>query len=74
MYDAHWWPVKGPDGIALAVILPPGGHTETWHPDTGAKDGPPWTRTGTIPRVTCTPSILTNKYHGFLTDGFLVEC
>lgn len=34
----------------------------------------PWTRTGAIPKVTCSPSILTPRYHGFLRDGFLEEC
>lgn len=74
MYDATWWPTKGPDGIALAVCLPPGGGDDYWMPDSPSKQGSPWTRSGTIPRVTCTPSILTPRYHGFLTDGFLVEC
>lgn len=76
MYDATWWRHPGPDGVSLTVMLPnPGGrHADVWHPDTPSKDGRPWARTGTIPRVTCTPSILTPSYHGFLTDGWLVEC
>jgi hypothetical protein len=74
MYDATWWGVKGPDGITLAVVLPPDGGYNVWHPDSPSSSGGVWTRTGTIPRVTCTPSILTPSYHGFLTDGKLVSC
>lgn len=77
MWDADWWPEKGPDGITLAVALPPGGNgdVDVWMPDgTCNKSSTPWTRTGTIPNVTCRPSILTPRYHGFLTDGWLEEC
>jgi len=81
MYDAKWWDHPGPDGISLAVVLPPEktdpeyGQSSVWHPDTPPHNGSaPWTRTGTIPKVTCTPSILTPDYHGFLIDGWLVEC
>jgi len=74
MYDATWWDEKGPDGISLAVVLPPKGGIDVWHPDSASISGGKWTRTGTIPKVTCTPSILTPSYHGFLTDGFLIEC
>lgn len=76
MYDAKWWNHPGPDGITLTIMLPnsDGLVADIWHPDTPSKDGRPWTRTGKIPRVTCTPSIQTSSYHGFLTDGYLVEC
>ncbi len=74
MFNADWWDEPGPDGISLAVVLPPGGHTEIWMPDSAGKDCGAWKRTGTIPKVTCTPSILTPRYHGFLTDGVLIEC
>lgn len=68
MYDASWYPEKGPDGIALVVVCPPTSEClNTWHVDGGAyKDGkvthpaPAWTRTGD-PRqpatLTCSPSI-----------------
>lgn len=69
MFNADWLQ-KGPDGIALAVVLP---SRDLWCPDMPSTSGTPWTRTGTIPKVTCTPSILTSRYHGFLTDGFLRE-
>ncbi len=75
MYDATWWGEKGPDGICLAVVLPPRGGDSVWHPDSPSGNSKqPWTRTGTLPKVTCRPSILTSDYHGFLTDGVLVEC
>jgi len=74
MYDATWYPEKGPEGIALMVALPPGGGDDFWHVDGPAKGGGKWTRTGTPPKITARPSILTPRYHGFLTDGFLVEC
>lgn len=74
MFNATWWNEPGPDGITLAVVLPPNGGDDIWMPDVPSKDGRPWTRTGAIPRVTCRPSILTPRYHGFLTDGKLEEC
>lgn len=45
-----------------------------WLVDAPSKQGSPWTREGKPPKVTARPSILTSRYHGFLTDGFLVEC
>jgi hypothetical protein len=74
MYDATWYPDKGPDGISLCVALPPGGGHDYWHVDGHAKGGGKWTRTGTAPNVTASPSILTPRYHGFLRGGFLEEC
>ncbi len=74
MFDADWFPAKGPDGMALAVVLPPGGGDDIWMPDHGPGGHPPWTRTGVAPNITCTPSILTPRYHGFLTNGWLEEC
>lgn len=75
MYDASWGPFdKGPDGVRLAVVLPPEGGYDYWLVDGPSKGGGRWTRTGTIPKVTARPSIMTPRYHGFLTDGFLVEC
>ena len=66
------WDFTGADGMELAVMLPDG--TE-WVPDRPASNsGTPWQRNGTPPKLTVTPSILTDKYHGFLTDGFLVSC
>lgn len=69
MYDATWYSEKGPDGIALMVILPPEGGDDAWFVDDTR-----WHRTGTIPNITATPSILTPRYHGFLRNGVLEEC
>ena len=75
-----WDSWKGPDGRTLIVTLP---DSTDWRPDgiaNNAKnpDGtyklPGWTRTGTPPLVTCTPSIKTSRYHGFLTNGVLRAC
>lgn len=84
MLDGFWHPQKGPDGIALVVVLPPKvedsrGHW--WHVDGPSRNngvpGPGWTRTGdpraTPPTVTATPSILTGAYHGFLQNGVLTD-
>jgi len=66
---------RNPDGIVLAVRTPGGdwvvdGPAFTAHVETGS-----WSRTGTIPNVTATPSIhIPGKYHGWLRDGYLVEC
>lgn len=74
MWDAgyHW--DKGPDGISLAVALPPAGGFDHWLVDGPSKGGGRWTRSGTVPKVTANPSILTPRYHGWLRDGKLVEC
>jgi hypothetical protein len=62
----------GPDGHALMVKLPDGAD---WHVDGPSKNSKqPWQRTGTAPRFTARPSILTSGYHGFLTDGVLESC
>lgn len=65
---------RGDSGPCLWVKLPDG--TE-WNVDgpAGRSHGfHGWDRTGIPPLVTVRPSILTPKYHGFLTDGCLVEC
>jgi hypothetical protein len=78
MYDATWYrdskPKRGPDEIHLCVCLPPGGGLDYWYVDGAANNGPGWDRTGTVPNITATPSILTPRYHGWLRDGKLVEC
>ena len=76
MYDATWYPEKGPDGRSLMLVLPdsrPGIHS-VWTIDLPASGGGHWTRTGEPPRITVRPSILTPGYHGFLTDGVLASC
>lgn len=66
-----------PDGRVL-IVRTPGGE---WNIDSKSTNGGGWTRSGTPPKVTANPSILTGKkadgnwiYHGWLRDGQLVEC
>jgi hypothetical protein len=78
MWDAWWYDTKGPDGKCI-VVRTPGGD---WIVDYPCKYGRGWTRTGEPPNITARPSIGIGKadsgtvwaYHGFLTDGVLVEC
>jgi len=78
MWFADWYPEewRGPDGHTL-VVKTPGGD---WIVDRPAADGKGWDRHGEPPRVTARPSIgFPDKsggwrYHGWLTDGVLVEC
>lgn len=77
MWEAFWMPYsKGPDGKCLAVALPPDGGNHSWCIDgpsyQDGKEGPGWTRTGTPPNLTVSPSILTPRYHGWLRNGELV--
>ena len=81
MWYADWFSdYKGPDGHTLVVKTPGGDWIVDMPP--GGK-GRPWTRTGAPPDVTATPSIAIGrdppgdgpwKYHGWLRDGYLVEC
>lgn len=78
MYNSHWLPDhhKGPDGMALTVVLP---DRTPWVIDGSAYDNgraipKAWTRTGTIPNISVTPSILTPRYHGWLKAGVLHPC
>lgn len=88
MWDAWWFhsdrreykgpgSFVGPDGISLNVKLPNGSE---WMVDAPANNGPGWTRSGTPPKVTASPSILVHDrpgragYHGWLRDGVLVAC
>lgn len=79
MYDCHWYgkDMRGPDGKALVVILP---DRTPWcidgyaHPKGQEPIPHAWTRTGTPPNVSASPSILTPGYHGWLKDGVLTDC
>lgn len=77
MFEVKWafsdW--VGPDGKHLAVILPPGRNNllDIWQIDGPSRSGGRWTRTGQAPNLTVQPSILTDKYHGFLQDGQLTD-
>jgi hypothetical protein len=73
----EWWMenfqgVADQNGIILGVKLPDG---TWWCVDGPASSGNGgWTRTGEIPNVTASPSILTSNYHGWLRNGELVDC
>lgn len=76
MWDASWlreWHTDwvGPDGLCV-VVKTPGGE---WPIDGPSSNGDGWNRTGKIPKITATPSILiSDRYHGWLRDGMLIEC
>jgi hypothetical protein len=62
---------RNPDGIVLCVRCPGG----DWVVDGPSRSGGSWNRTGAIPNVTVTPSIVQGGlYHGWLRDGYLEEC
>lgn len=75
MFDTFWLPKPwvGADGRSLSVKLPPGGESDLWHIDSEASSGGRWAREGTPPNITVSPSILTNRYHGFLQQGSLTD-
>lgn len=79
MFDTFWLPKTwvGPDGRSLSVALPPDEGPDRmnhiWHVDGPSSSGGRWTRTGEPPVLTVTPSILTHRYHGFLTSGVLTD-
>lgn len=70
MWHAPWmadaW--RGPDGLALYLRLPDG---HDWFIDGPSRSGGYWTRSGTPPRLTVTPSIASPGYHGWLNNGVL---
>lgn len=74
MFRAYWLErnYAGPDGMSLAVICP---CNESFAMDMPATDGGGrWTRTGTPPKITLSPSInLVGHWHGWLRDGVLVD-
>lgn len=75
MWDCWWFidaddPWRGPDGRSLMVRLPSG---EDWLIDGPSATGGRWSRHGEPPRLTVVPSIRSQRYHGFLTDGVFTE-
>lgn len=69
-HEGHW---RGADGRCYGVQLPPGGIGDQWIIEQPSVSGGGWTRTGEPPLFTCSPSILTPRYHGFLTAGVLTD-
>lgn len=77
MWTADWYGdsgdgYKGPDGKVWVVKLP-GHNSNDWTFYGPSRDGGHWTVTGAPPNVTCSPSIGTGAYHGFLRDGVLTQ-
>jgi len=76
IWRAHWhedhqrW--TGPDGHSLVCRLPDGGDWLIDGPSQQHEKG--WTRTGAPPKITVSPSILTDHYHGHLIEGVLKSC
>jgi hypothetical protein len=76
--DAFWWPDKGADGHAWLVKLPDGSEfmTEGKAGNCNCPSDPAhrcWTRTGTVPALTVSPSIATPRWHGYLRNGQLEQ-
>lgn len=72
LWEAPWFADMwhGSDGRCYVVRLPDG---TDWVVDGPATSGGGWTRTGTPPHITARPSILSSRYHGWLTDGVLSD-
>lgn len=69
---AMWWnDWRGTGDPDLFVMLPDGSE---WNIDGPSSGGGGWQRAGVPPAITVTPSILTPRYHAFLTGGVLVRC
>ena len=84
IWEAPWYPWKGPDGKCLMLKLPNGaGEFIIDGPASNGGTGPPphWERTGAAPNLTVKPSIGRPhldgqpgyKYHGWLRDGVLTD-
>jgi len=50
----------------IEVVCPDG---DVWCPDRKSSNGDGWTVTGEWPNITCSPSIVTAEYHGYLRNG-----
>jgi hypothetical protein len=59
-------------GPHLLVVLP-GSPVNIWNVTGNSSSGGGWCVNGTPPLLTVTPSILTPRYHGFLTSGVLTN-
>lgn len=88
MYYADWMLYKGsekpgdlfcgPDGHCLVLLVPGGQWMVDGPASNGPKGKPGWTRSGTPPDVTASPSIGIGErceiYHGWLRNGILSSC
>lgn len=70
-WHEHRW--AGADGRCYGVQLPPGGLSDQWYIEQPAASGGGWTRVGVAPDFTCSPSIVTPRYHGWLRGGILSD-
>lgn len=61
-YWRDWADKRAP----ICIVCPNGEH---WEPDRKSSNGDGWEVTGTLPDITCTPSIVVPGYHGFLRGG-----
>lgn len=74
LWDAWWMPdsyKNKQDNLCLVLKLP---NNHDWMIDGGSQQNPApgaWTRTGTPPKISASPSILAADYHGWLKDGVL---
>lgn len=52
--------------LPISVVCPDG---RIWCVDSCSVDGKGWIVEGEVPKITCSPSIVTSGYHGFLKEG-----
>lgn len=62
----HYWR-DWADKRPPICIMGPGG--EQWEIDRKSSNGDGWAVTGEWPNITCNPSIVLRKYHGYLRNG-----
>ncbi len=65
----YWsdWSDKRPP---ICVLCPNG---REWIVDSISSNGEGWKVTGTVPKITCEPSIMVDGYHGYLRDGVFTD-
>lgn len=64
--STHYWQDWSHIRPPMVLVCPNG---EQWEVDRKSSNGDGWKVTGEWPFITCTPSIVVNGYHGFLTNG-----
>lgn len=62
----HYWSDWADKRPPIAVVCPNG---EVWEIDRWSSNGTGWKVEGELPRITCSPSIVVEGYHGFLRHG-----